>query len=418
MANEIVIRGGQKILGALPAGTGDPLITRDVASGDIGTIPNEAGVPGADGKSVLSGSGAPAPSLGTNGDFYINVSNYNIYGPKASGIWPAPASLVGPTGANGTNGTNGTNGNGILNGTAAPTFQGSNGDFYIDTATNTLYGPKAGGLWPVGVSLIGADGAAGTDGSDGAPGTDGQDAYVHIGYAEDSDGNGYDTTPGTPRRYIAFLESSNPSVTASDFDGLWQVYKGDGDRWSTTSTTSLTIGTGSQALTVETDLAYSTGQYVVISSVVSSANRMEGYVTSYNPAMGTLVVNVTTTAGAGTISLWAVNIQGVPGVQGYVGFLNADVDTGTETVDEFSILLSDAVRWDYVIKSTTNVVAGTVIACHDGTTNVEASNISTIALGTVDVVLSVDISGGNIRLRATAGSDNWTIKGRRYYIIS
>jgi hypothetical protein len=145
---------------------------------------------------------------------------------------------------------------------------------------------------------------------------------------------------------------------------------------------------------------------------------MEGYVTSYNPTTGTLVVNVTVVAGSGTIDLWAVNIQGVPGVQGYVGFANTDVDTGTETIDSFAITLSDAVRWDYVVKESTNVEAGSIIACHDGTTNVSFSHIATSALGTVDVTFDVDISGGNIRLRATAGSDDWSIKGRRYYIIA
>jgi hypothetical protein len=38
------------------------------------------------------------------------------------------------------------------------------GDFYINTATNTLFGPKAGGAWPSGVSLVGPTGATGPAG--------------------------------------------------------------------------------------------------------------------------------------------------------------------------------------------------------------------------------------------------------------
>jgi hypothetical protein len=55
-----------------------------------------------------------------------------------------------------SNGTNGTNGNTVLNGSGAPAGgTGVNGDFYIDTAAWDIYGPKAAGAWPSGVSLIG-----------------------------------------------------------------------------------------------------------------------------------------------------------------------------------------------------------------------------------------------------------------------
>lgn len=52
-------------------------------------------------------------------------------------------------------GTPGADGNTVLYGTAAPTTEGVDGNFYIRTTTNFLYGPKAGGVWPAGVSMIG-----------------------------------------------------------------------------------------------------------------------------------------------------------------------------------------------------------------------------------------------------------------------
>ena len=89
---------------------------------------------------------------------------------------------------------------------------------------------------------------------------------------------------------------------------------------------------------------------------------------------------------------------------------NADVDTGTETVAEFSAAAFTAGFFDFVIKKTTNVRSGTVYACHDGTT-VQFTETSTQDLGdTSDVTLSVDISGTDMRLRATTTSDNWSIK--------
>ena len=89
---------------------------------------------------------------------------------------------------------------------------------------------------------------------------------------------------------------------------------------------------------------------------------------------------------------------------------NTDVDTGTETVASVAVATYTAAFFDFVIKKTTNVRSGTVYACHDGT-NVEFTETSTQDLGdTSDVTLSVDISGGNMRLRATTTSDDWSIK--------
>ena len=90
---------------------------------------------------------------------------------------------------------------------------------------------------------------------------------------------------------------------------------------------------------------------------------------------------------------------------------NTDVDSAAaETVASVTIADFDAAFFDYVIKSGTNLRAGTVTAVHDGT-NVEYNEVSTQDLGdTTDVTLSVDISGADMRLRATTTSDNWLIK--------
>ena len=89
---------------------------------------------------------------------------------------------------------------------------------------------------------------------------------------------------------------------------------------------------------------------------------------------------------------------------------NTDVDTGTETVANVAIATYTAAFFDFVIKKTTNVRSGTVYACHDGT-SVVFTETSTNDLGdTSDVTLSVDISGGNMRLLATVTSDDWSVK--------
>lgn len=127
---------------------------------------------GTDGKTVLSGTGAPSALLGVDGDFYVDKSAWDIYGPKTGGAWGDGTSLVGPAGpagadgtdgtngTNGTNGTDGTDGYTILNGSGAPSSgTGVDGDFYIDTTNWDIYGPKAAGAWGSGTSIIGPAGS-------------------------------------------------------------------------------------------------------------------------------------------------------------------------------------------------------------------------------------------------------------------
>lgn len=115
---------------------------------------------GADG-ALLYGAGMPGTSVGKNSDSYINTLT-GIFYQKTTGVWSQVFSMAtgpqGPRGAVGTNGTNGIDGNTILFGTTDPsnTTTGSDGNFYINTNTYKLFGPKTSGVWGSGVSLIGA----------------------------------------------------------------------------------------------------------------------------------------------------------------------------------------------------------------------------------------------------------------------
>ena len=78
----------------------------------------------------------------------------------------------GAAGANGKDGLDGRIGNTILSGTIDPTSSvGVAGDFYINTSTNKLFGPKT-TTWPSGISLVGPTGATGASGG-GATGATG-----------------------------------------------------------------------------------------------------------------------------------------------------------------------------------------------------------------------------------------------------
>lgn len=70
------------------------------AAGSNGSA-GATGAAGADGKTVRNGTGAPSSGLGVDGDFYIDTTADAIYGPKTAGAWGSSTSLIGPTGAQG-----------------------------------------------------------------------------------------------------------------------------------------------------------------------------------------------------------------------------------------------------------------------------------------------------------------------------
>lgn len=127
------------------------------AQGDQGP----SGSNGVDGKSVLSGSGAPDGGLGVDGDFYVNTAASTIYGPKAAGSWGSPTSLVGPTGADGATGS------------------------------------------------AGADGATGPEGADGADGADGSFGYTLVATLASNQATGANVTPVTLTGLVWTFEANS-----------------------------------------------------------------------------------------------------------------------------------------------------------------------------------------------------------------
>jgi hypothetical protein len=126
---------------------------------------------------IRNGRGAPANSLGVDGDFYIDTLKFNMCGPKANGVWPTPISLRGAAGVDGKSGINGTDGK------AGAT--GSNGTSSSTTGQQGVRGQSGssgltGGSGPIGpigpagsTGLPGGTGATGPTGSTGPTGTTG-----------------------------------------------------------------------------------------------------------------------------------------------------------------------------------------------------------------------------------------------------
>ena len=73
------------------------------------------------------------------------------------------------------------------------------------------------------------------------------------------------------------------------------------------SATNVTPALGSKTFTIETNKAFVAGQYVSITSNSNIANKMAGYITSYNTGTGALVVQVDLAEGSAATD-WVIGI--------------------------------------------------------------------------------------------------------------
>lgn len=119
---------------------------------------------------IPSGPTGPAGPTGPTGPTGLTGPT-GATGPQGD---PGPTGPAGPTGAAGPTGPAGADGKSVLNGAADPTSgDGVDGDFWINTITDHIFGPKSGGSWPSGVSLVGPTGATGATGPTGPTGATG-----------------------------------------------------------------------------------------------------------------------------------------------------------------------------------------------------------------------------------------------------
>jgi len=129
---------------------------------------------------ILNGKGAPLSTAGIDGDFYIDTRSLLIYGPKKTGKWPLPQSLQGPAGIPGVDGKNGSEGKTISNASTVTGPTGAQGE----------KGEKGDKGEP---GLPGGNGASGPAGAKGETGATGPQ-----GATGPSGGGGGTTGPAGP----------------------------------------------------------------------------------------------------------------------------------------------------------------------------------------------------------------------------
>jgi hypothetical protein len=113
-------------------------------AGADGTVLYGTGVPGS-----ATGKNSDTYINTTTGIFYKkNSGNWA----QVFSMQTGPAGATGPQGSTGASGANGKT---ILSGTTNPSnlYTGTNGDYYINTTNYTFFGPKAAGTWPTGFPL-------------------------------------------------------------------------------------------------------------------------------------------------------------------------------------------------------------------------------------------------------------------------
>ena len=118
-------------------GTSPPIITTQYDESTLGS-------------KFYTGVGAPANTLGNNGDIYINTNTGDLYN-KVSGGWVASLNLKGPPGSAASN---------LLRGAGAPTAGlGASGDMYINISNGDLWS-NTNGAWAIATNLQGPAGVS------------------------------------------------------------------------------------------------------------------------------------------------------------------------------------------------------------------------------------------------------------------
>jgi len=133
---------------------------------------------------ILSGRGAPSSAIGIEGDFYIDLTTLNFYGPKSATRWLTPVSIKGTDGKSGTSASGTTGAQGSQGSQGSQGVQGEIGA----TGPQGIQGP---------IGPAGAAGAAGAKGAQGDAGPAGPTGATGPQGPAGASGGGGGTTGAT-----------------------------------------------------------------------------------------------------------------------------------------------------------------------------------------------------------------------------
>jgi hypothetical protein len=202
---------------------------------------------------------------------------------------------------------------------------------------------------------------------------------------------------------------------------------GTGDRYRTTSFTPLTIGDGlygTQTMQVETGLAFTANQSIIVNDALNTINYMVGKVISYNAVDGTLVMMVESHYGSGATGSWDVNLAGVqPGEGGATGATGAPGIGGVEwqtvstnyTLTSNSWISADTTAGGITLTLPASPSSGDAIWIQDISNSWEIHPVVLTTNNTVDIYgynedLSLNVEDSLVLLTYVGGNVGWDVK--------
>lgn len=191
----------------------------------------------------------------------------------------------------GPQGPPGTPGNTVLYGTTDPTSAiGVDGNFYINTTTNHFFGPRAGGVWPAGTSLVGPQGPPGpeavsTDASNAA--ILGSDGLVYVPQANTAP---YTLSTGT----VARSNNARFSDQANYLD-----HGGIADYKSVTGLVTIASGSAAVQITNGVFVAGDVGKNIVIANAGATSAALYTTILAVNSSTNITLATAASTAVSG-----------------------------------------------------------------------------------------------------------------------
>ena len=283
--------------------------------------PGTQGANGADGKSILNGIIAPTGAVGQNGEFYINTATNQIYGPKTAGSWGLPSSIIGATGPTGPTGPTGAQGATGATGPIGPT------------------GPTGptGNTGPIGpIGLTGATGLQGPTGPTGATGIQGNPGVSPGGLTWKGNyaaGTTYATNDTALYNGASYWVWNGPvtGVTPTNNGAQWALLSSGGATGATgpqglPGAQGTTGPAGAQGATGPTGLTGPTG-----ATGATGATGIQGPIGLTGPAGPTGPAGANGTNGA-------QGVQGITGAVGPTGATGANGTNGTNGTNGKTVL--------------------------------------------------------------------------------